>query len=219
MTKRLVAKALLAAGAVLATAGSALAVQIVMMANANVYATPDLNSAPIGAIAQGTVAEASQCASGWCFVDQPAGADGWVSASAIDTVANQTGPGKMFPGNPQPQPPQPPPPQQPGGSFPLPNFSFGFNFGGNNPPPRFDGVCFYTGTSFRGRSFCAEPGDAANRLPSSFNDAISSIEVFGDAEVDVCTDRNMRGTCMTIRRDTARLSSRVNDRISSFEVF
>ena len=217
MSTRLFASALLAVGAIFATATAAYAEQIVMTANENVYADRDFNSAQIGTIAQGTVGEASQCASGWCYVDQPGGADGWVTARSIDTVANQ----QQQQGQPQP------PAGGGGGGNNLPGFSFDFNLGGGgNPPPRpgrprfdDDEVCFYTSSNFRGRSFCGEPGDAANRLPSEWNDAISSIEVFGDAEVEVCTDRNMRGTCRVVSRDTSRLPNSLNDRISSFEIY
>src|SRR5262245_19008573 len=131
MTKHFLLSALAAAGAFVLTAGIAQAEQIVMMANENVFAVQDLNSAPIGTIAQGTIGEASQCGSGWCFVDRPAGAAGWVSARSIDTVANQTGPGKMFPGNPQPHQPNQPNPPNNG----FPNFNFQFGIGNNNPRP------------------------------------------------------------------------------------
>jgi hypothetical protein len=218
MIKRLLASALMAAGALFLSAGVALAVPLYATSDTVVYQSQDRNSTRLGVMPAGTIAEGYCVNGGWCFVNQY---NGWVSAASIDNP----------PGTPQspsqvPQGPQgPQSPSQGGGGNNFPGFSFDFNLG-NNPRPgpgpgRFDDdeVCFYTSSSFRGRSFCAEPGEASNRLSSNWNDAISSIEVFGDAEVEVCTDRNMRGTCGVIRRDTRTLPSRLNDRISSFEVY
>ena len=213
MTKRLLITALAALGAFVASASVALAIPLYATRDAQVFAVQDLQSAPIAVMPAGTISEGYCVNGGWCFVNMY---NGWVSAGSIDNPPAQPQPQQP------PQQPQPQQPQQP--NNPGPGFSFDFNIGGgNNNPDNWDdsddGACFYTNTNFRGRSFCVDVGEGSNRLPSGWNDAISSIEVFGDAEVDVCVDRNLRGLCSTIRRDTSRLPSRINDRISSFEVY
>jgi hypothetical protein len=207
----------LAVAAIAASSGAVTAAPMTILADTSVKETPDSNSAAKYVLRAGEVHDVNCGSIEWCFVDTPAGG-GYIPAASVGAAASQQ-------------------PQQPsggggggGGNNNFPGFSLDFNFGNNNPPPRpgrpdfdddddFAEVCFFTSSNFRGRSFCVEPGDAADRLPSNVNDAISSIEVTGDAEVEVCTDRNLRGTCSTIRRDTSRLNSRLNDRISSFEVY
>ena len=81
------------------------------------------------------------------------------------------------------------------------------------------GVCFYEDIDFGGRYFCAPVGDEQGRVPRGTNDEISSIRVFGRAEVIVFRADNWRG-------DSRRFTSNVrdlrragfNDRISSFVV-
>jgi hypothetical protein len=182
------------------SATAALAAPLTAARDTGIYVSPNHSTRQVGVMGAGTTYE-GYCQNGWCFVDTPT-EDGWVVASDI------RGSGSNGPG-----------------------FGLDITIGGDGPRPGGGGggfndddeevaeVCFYTNSNFRGRSFCAEPGDASGRLNSTFNDAISSIEVIGDAEVEVCTDRNLRGTCTTIRRDTGRLNNRVNDRISSFEIY
>lgn len=81
------------------------------------------------------------------------------------------------------------------------------------------GVCFYEDINYGGRYFCAPVGEERGRVPRGTNDEISSIRVFGRAEVIVFRADNWRG-------DSRRFASSVrdlrnagfNDRISSFVV-
>jgi hypothetical protein len=90
---------------------------------------------------------------------------------------------------------------------------------GRPPEPRGGGVCFYEHIDFGGRYFCARVGEQFDRVPRGTNDEISSVRVFGNAEVVVFRADDMRG-------DSRRFSSNVrdlrragfNDRISSFVV-
>jgi hypothetical protein len=206
MTHRFLTTLALAASAVLATAGAALAVPLVSDGGANLYPGFDNNVATIGYMAPGVAYEGT-CNTGnpgWCIIRTQSG-NAYVERPKVREV-----PGAPTAG--------------------FPGITLEFGFGNNNPPrpgrPDFDDedddvaeVCFYTNSNFRGRSLCVESGDASNRLNSTFNDAISSIEVPRGVEVEVCTDRNMRGTCALLDRDSSRLPSRLNDRISSFEVY
>lgn len=96
----------------------------------------------------------------------------------------------------------------------------------NQGTPR-DGACFYLDGGYSNRSFCLNAGQSMNRLPSGFNDQITSIRVFGRATVTVYDDSDFRGTSETFDRSQKELrdvpkrddSSRVwSDRISSVRV-
>ena len=92
-----------------------------------------------------------------------------------------------------------------------------YNWGRDRTPP--SGVCFYEHINFGGRYFCAPVGEEQGRVPRGTNDEISSIRIFGRAEVIVFRADNWRG-------DSRRFSSSVrdlrrsgfNDRLSSFVV-
>lgn len=101
--------------------------------------------------------------------------------------------------HPWPWPPQPPQPQ---------------------PPPVFEeaGACFYSERNFRGTSFCVEEGDGYSRL-RNWDNRIRSVEVFGGARVDLCTDANYRGSCVTLRRDASRLPAEIDRKTSSIDVY
>lgn len=79
-------------------------------------------------------------------------------------------------------------------------------------------VCFYDKANFAGPSFCLEAGEVLNKLTSKWNDKISSFEITGDISVDLCTDKNLYGLCGTFTSDTANLSSKLNNKVSSIEV-
>jgi hypothetical protein len=111
----------------------------------------------------------------------------------------QPNPGWPWPNNPWPQP-QPPRPQP--------------------QPPVIDdaGACFYSERNFRGSSFCLDEGESFTRL-RNWDNAIRSVEVFGGARVDLCSDSNYRGDCVTLRRDTSRLPGQLDRKASSVDVY
>ena len=85
--------------------------------------------------------------------------------------------------------------------------------------PLQSGACFYEDINYGGRYFCTRVGDSNPRVPSNINDEISSIRLFGDAEVVVFRDDNMRGEIARVHqgvRDMRR--SRFNDRLTSYVV-
>jgi hypothetical protein len=70
-------------------------------------------------------------------------------------------------------------------------------------------------------------GDQYNNLPPGFNDTISSIKVFGGAQLDFWSDSNFRNRHASTRRDVPNLrnmpiretpNAHWNDRISSIQV-
>lgn len=91
------------------------------------------------------------------------------------------------------------------------------NWGRPSIPAR--GACFYEHADFDGRYFCAPVGSATEQVPASINDRISSIRVFGNAEVIVFRNRNFDGQSRTFTSNVKDLrSAGFNDRLSSFRV-
>ncbi len=79
------------------------------------------------------------------------------------------------------------------------------------------GVCFYTDADYRGEKLCAASGESQPNVGERYNDKISSLRVFGGAEVTVYSDENFGGASRTFRQDVSNLDD-WNDRITSFKV-
>ena len=80
-------------------------------------------------------------------------------------------------------------------------------------------MCFYRDINFGGQYFCASVGDTTEQVPPGMNDQISSIRVFGNAEVTVFRDRSFQGQSRRFDSDVRDLrDAKLNDRISSFRV-
>jgi hypothetical protein len=80
------------------------------------------------------------------------------------------------------------------------------------------GACFYQDIDYRGDYFCIRRGASAE-VPRGANDQISSIRIFGEAEVIVFRDANYQGSSRRFDRDVRDLRrSGWNDRISSFTI-
>ena len=85
-------------------------------------------------------------------------------------------------------------------------------------PPRV-GACFYEDAGFRGQYFCASAGATMPQVPEEANDRISSIRIFGPAEVVVFKDADFRGSSHRYDSDVYDLAREgFNDRVSSFHV-
>lgn len=89
---------------------------------------------------------------------------------------------------------------------------------GEPAPPR-QGVCFYEDIDFRGRSFCTAVGATTDGVGPDINDRISSLRVFGRAEVTVFRDVGFRGASRTFTENVRDLRREgFNDRVSSYRV-
>jgi hypothetical protein len=89
---------------------------------------------------------------------------------------------------------------------------------GRSAFPR-DGVCFFKDPDFRGEYFCARAGDSIGSLGKDMNDEISSMRLFGDAEVTVFQDVRFSGRSSRFDREVRDMKrSGWDDRISSFRV-
>ncbi len=88
----------------------------------------------------------------------------------------------------------------------------------DEPEPEVAEVCFFDKSNFGGQSFCMEPGDVTNKLPANWDNRISSLTIEGDISVDLCTDKNLFGTCGTFSADTRNLPAKLNNKVTSIEV-
>lgn len=89
---------------------------------------------------------------------------------------------------------------------------------GRPTAPR-SGACFYRDADFEGDYFCAGVGEEIPVLPRGMNDEISSIRIFGDAEVRVFQDVRFTGRSDTFDRNIRNLGREGwNDRLSSVRV-
>jgi hypothetical protein len=81
------------------------------------------------------------------------------------------------------------------------------------------GACFFQDRDFRGDYFCVPGGANVGAVPDDMNDKISSIRIFGRAEVVVFRDTRFRGDSQTFRGDIRDLRGEGwNDRMSSMRV-
>jgi hypothetical protein len=88
------------------------------------------------------------------------------------------------------------------------------------------GACFYRNVGFDGPYFCLGRGERITRLPSGFNDAISSIQLLRAGKVDIFGMDNFTGRSARVRDNVPNLKQwRIpntdkswNNRISSIRV-
>ena len=81
------------------------------------------------------------------------------------------------------------------------------------------GACFFRDADYRGDYFCVRAGDDVGRMPPDMNDQISSIRLFGRAEVVVFKDIRFDGGSARFDRSIRDLrDENWNDRISSLRV-
>ena len=89
---------------------------------------------------------------------------------------------------------------------------------GRGRQPR-DGACFYEDKNFDGQYFCVEAGANLSSIPRGMSDRISSLRVFGRADVTIFRDARFKGRSTRFDRDIGDLRSEGwNDTVSSLEV-
>jgi hypothetical protein len=82
-----------------------------------------------------------------------------------------------------------------------------------------NGACFYKDANYVGDYFCVGAGDDYSSIPNGLNDGISSIRIFGRAQVVVYKDHRFKGKSERFDRDVRNLREEGwNDRISSLRV-
>ncbi|HET7695167.1 MAG TPA: peptidase inhibitor family I36 protein [Vicinamibacterales bacterium] len=82
-----------------------------------------------------------------------------------------------------------------------------------------DGACFYEDRNFGGQYFCVDAGANLPSIPQGMSDRISSLRVFGRAEVTIYRDYRFNGRSTRFTRDVRDLRNEGwNDAISSLDV-
>jgi hypothetical protein len=99
-------------------------------------------------------------------------------------------------------------------SFQVAAVRSGGGYTGNEPR---NGACFYMDADFRGENFCMNSGENNGNVGNRYNDKISSIRVFGRAQVIVYENDSFGGNSRTYSRDVSNLGE-FNDRITSIRV-
>lgn len=203
--------AALAAIAVLATSTAALAANAVVLQDSYVYKGRSISSAKVNFVEEDDEVTVTQCKGSYCFLKIP-GPDGWVKKNRLAPLDEE---GEPVPGVP---------------------FSFGITIGPGGPsvsigigdapgpspgPSGGPRACFYQYAGYGGGSFCVATGDSIGNLNSiGWNDAISSIRVYGGAGVQVCEHAGFGGACATWNSNKSDLGALSwNDIISSVDVF
>ncbi len=186
--------------------------EVVTASALNVRADP--GGRVIGVLHRGDEVRVVDRAGGWCQISLP-GRNGWVSCSYLARGGGDGGTIIIDRDRDRGD-------ADVNLSFSIPGFSFsigsgGFDFDRPRRPDRRDRVCFYEHVNYDGDRFCARPGERLRSL-GSWNDRISSIRVFGDAEAQVCEHNAFRGRCVIIDRNVRNLGRRGNDIISSIRV-
>lgn len=234
--------AIFTAMAVIASAAAAFAAPATVTTNVNVRSGPSQQTSVLDVLQAGTQVDAQCNNGGWCQVNYGR-ISGWVSAAYI-TFGGSMNPqplpqpqpvpgnpgGGWFPGNPGPGPGNPggwypggPGPGNPGGGWwPQPPRPQPQPPRPPQPqPPIYEdpGACFYSERNMRGQSFCLDQGETMDSLPRSWNDNIRSVEVFGGARVDLCSDQFQYGACITLRSSTPRLPGQIDRQASSVDIY
>ena len=89
---------------------------------------------------------------------------------------------------------------------------------GRGREPR-DGACFYEDRNFGGQYFCVDAGSTLPTIPEGMGDRISSLRLFGRAQVTIFRDYRFSGRSTRFDRDVRDLRSEGwNDAISSIDV-
>ena len=82
-----------------------------------------------------------------------------------------------------------------------------------------NGACFYENIDFTGNYFCSRQGESIEMVPQGTNDRISSVRLFGNAELVVYRDRDFGGVSQWFDVSEPDLrESGWNDTISSYRI-
>ncbi|WDR05131.1 SH3 domain-containing protein [Devosia rhodophyticola] len=199
--------------AILGTTGAALAAAAVATTAVNVRSGPGTGYGIVDSLHAGETVDVEGCNGSWCKI-QHIGPDGWVSGNYLAATGGGGG------GAPAPAP-EPDIPFNfgvtvgPGG----PSFSFGL---GDAPPPApvpvAAKVCFYKNSNFGGANYCVQAGKVKGHLSAGWNNKISSIKLFGGAQVQVCKGVNYAAGCRTLTGSKAHLGT-FNNKITSYQTW
>lgn len=243
ISRKIIISALTVIG-ILASTSSAFAVPASATTTLNVRSGPGTDFNVLDVLRTGEAVEVTECVSnGWCRIEHN-GPDGWVSANYLQAptptppppvtpdptlppsgdvtpacdfglVLGPSGPsfsidcGDGSAGVPSGAPIVPVIPESTSEPVPLPT----------PPPAAADGVvCVYTLVRQRGDELCQETSTNMT-LNGTFNDQISSLEIYGNAEITMCQNANLGGRCITYASSADTLEPFIDNQASSMQIF
>jgi hypothetical protein len=90
---------------------------------------------------------------------------------------------------------------------------------GQGPVPQ-NGACFYRDAEYRGQYVCVSSGNRTGSLPDGLRNEVSSIRIFGRAEVKIYENQNFEGRTAHFTADAPNLEGQGwNDKVSAVEVW
>ena len=205
---RLPVAAALASVAVLVASSAALAADYaVVTQDSYVYKSRSTSSQKVNSVEEGEEVLVTDCQGTYCFLKIP-GTDGWIKKSRLAPLDDE------------------------GEAHPDVPFSFGITIGpggpqvsigiGDAPPSPGPGgprACFFQNSGYGGASFCVAASDSIGNLASvGWNDRISSVRLYGGAEVQVCRHAGFGSPCTTWSSNKSSIGT-WNDQISSVDVY
>lgn len=207
-TNRIALASALAAFALLTTAGAAFAEAGVAKSVVNVRSGPGSSYAKVDTLYAGEKLNVLACNTSWCKIEHD-GPDGYVAKSYLAPVATPSSPKADIPFNLGLT-------FGPGG----PAISFGIGDAPLPPPPVVEAAkaCFFKGPNFTGPSFCTPAGTHESHLGWNWDDKISSIELHGGAQVQICRGDNFTMGCAVVHTSKPSLGA-YDDDTSSYQVW
>ncbi|MEO5807298.1 SH3 domain-containing protein [Devosia sp.] len=210
ITKRIAIASALAAFTVLTTAGAAFAEAGIAKSVVNVRSGPGTGYAKVDSLYAGEAVNVLACNTSWCKIEHD-GPDGYVAKSYLKpAAATPSSPKKDIPFNLGLT-------FGPGG----PAISFGIGdapLPAPIPVPAASKACFFKGPNFTGASFCVPASSHDNHIGFSWNDKISSIKLYGGAQVQICRGYNYTAGCAVVHTSKPSLGS-FDDDTSSYQAW
>ncbi len=228
---------------ILASSSAVLAVPASATTTLNIRSGPGTDFNVLDVLRTGEAVEVTECVSnGWCRIEHN-GPDGWVSANYLQAPAPTPPP--ITPPTPTPPNPGVTPACNFGLVLGATGPSFSIACGDGNPsapsgapivptipastsepaplptptPVSANGVvCVYTLVRQGGDELCQETSTNMT-LNGTFNDQISSLEIYGNAEVTMCQNANLGGRCITYSSSADTLEPFIDNQASSMQIF
>lgn len=173
--------------------------------------SPKNSAKAVNFVEEGDLLTITECTKSWCYAKVP-GPDGWIRRDYLLPIDDE---GEVYEDEP---------------------FSLNFNFGPGGPKITIGGgssggggnggggggaprACFFEDVGYAGQSFCVGAGQSVPNVGYQWNDAISSVRVYGGAQVEACADDNFNGGCTTWAQNVSNVGGNWNDRVTSLTVY
>lgn len=166
--------------------------------------SPKSSSKAVNYVEEGDLLTITECTKTWCYAKVP-GPDGWIRRDFIVPIDDE---GEVYDDE----------------EFSLgitvgpggPKISINGGQGGGGGAPR---ACFFEDVGYAGQSFCVAAGQNIPNVGFDWNDTISSVRLYGGAQVEACDDAGFGGACTSWSQNVANVGGTWNDRVTSLSVY